>query len=238
METGFVVDPLDHPAKASTNIGVWPIYGVAPLRSTRGIDGCLKKFLTHRQTYANLRTMITTELIDEAFQSTMKQIEAAAKTGDLAAATALTRKAAACNDLKQSLISLEEQFKKLQSTKPPPIATATNGEVKLRELPVEVTGGMIGQNYLTLTTHIQRGRIQIGEDLTIEAHPSGERFRTQLLEKGNKLRERGAIARFYREAGVHVGDFVVLTEVAPKQWTLKKAAPGRYQSRRSLLESL
>jgi hypothetical protein len=177
------------------------------------------------------------ELIDQAFDRTMKEAELAVQRRDVAAATALMRKATEYQDLKKSLISVEERLKGLESQ--PVTATAeAAGDGKLRELPVEVTGGMIRQNLLTLTKHVKQRRIAVGEDLTIETQPSGERFRTELLLKGNKLQERGAIARFYRDAGVHDGDFVVLTEVAPKRWTLTKASPGRYQSRRSILAAL
>ena len=109
-----------------------------------------------------------------------------------------------------------------------PVPVTQNRE-KLRELPVEVTQGMINQNLLTLTDHVRWGRIRAGEDLIIEAQPSGARFRTDLVENGNKLRERGKIGQFYREAGVHAGEFVVLTETAPQRWTLRKAAAGEYR---------
>ncbi len=112
------------------------------------------------------------------------------------------------------MIEVEERLKGLKAL---PVQAMSNGskEAKLRELPVEVTTGMIRQNLLTLTKHLKQRRIRIGEELTIEAQPSGERFRTALLEKGNKLRERGAITRFYRDAGVHPGDFVVPRKLGP-----------------------
>jgi hypothetical protein len=79
-----------------------------------------------------------------------------------------------------------------------------------------------------LTPHVKRGKIKIGEELVIEALPSGEKFQTVVSDKGNKLRARGQIARFYKEAKVQPGDHVLLTEVAPGRWTLKKAPPGEY----------
>jgi len=87
---------------------------------------------------------------------------------------------------------------------------------------------MIRQNLLTLTPHVKRGRIKIGEELIIEVAPSGERFVTRLLRIGNKLRARGEIAHFYRTAGVKGGDYVVLTEISPGKWTLTKAPQGKY----------
>lgn len=139
--------------------------------------------------------------------------------------------------MKKTLLRIEDKLKGLKDASPNPrLVTPANGN--LRELPIEVTQGMINQNLLTLTNHVKRGRIRTGEDLTIETDPSGERFTTELLTNGNKLQERGAIGRFYREAHVQAGDFVVLTEIAPKKWALKKAPLGQYKTRRSILESL
>ena len=81
---------------------------------------------------------------------------------------------------------------------------------------------------LTLTPHVKRGKIKVGEQLIIEALPSGEKFQTELLEQGNRLRARSEIAQFYRAAKVNEGDYVLLSEVASGRWTLKKAPPGKY----------
>jgi hypothetical protein len=107
-----------------------------------------------------------------------------------------------------------------------------NGELKTqpgghsvlgqRELLIEVSQGMINQNLLTLTEPLKRGQIRIGEELIIEAMPSGERFKTQVMTNGNKLQERGAIGRFYREAGVSAGDRVILREMSRGNWRLLK----------------
>ena len=167
----------------------------------------------------------------------MQKIAEAAGKRDLATVSALTRKAAELEDMKKTVQGIEEKLHSLNAPATP-VTSERRLDVKLRELPVEVTQGMLNQNLLTLTTHVKRGRIKTGENLTIEAHPSGERLQTDLMTNGNKLRERGAIGRFYREAGVHEGDFVVLTEVTPGRWTLKKALQGQYQNRRSFLASI
>ena len=98
----------------------------------------------------------------------------------------------------------------------------------MRELPIEVTAGDLRQNLLKLTPHIKRKKIKLGEEMIIEADPSGERFQTVVSEKGNKLRARAEVARFYKAAKVEPGDYVVLIEVAPGRWLLKKPPPGRY----------
>jgi hypothetical protein len=179
---------------------------------------------------------MTPEKIQELIDTTMREIQEAAKKGDLTTVMTLTKKAAEYQDVKKALLHLHERLKSVHAIPVEP--TNGSGNAPLRELPIEVTAGDIRQNLLKFTPHVRRGKIKIGEDLTIEAQPSGERFRTQLIEKSNKLRERGAVARFYRDAGVRAEDFVVLTETAPNRWTLKKAPPGRYQSRRSILASL
>ncbi len=180
---------------------------------------------------------MTPEKIQELIDATLREIQGMASKGNLTAVMALTKKAAEYEDVKKTLLDLQQRLEGVHAM---PVQAAANGSgnLQLRELPVEVTAGMIRQNLLTLTKHVKQRKIRIGDELTIEAQPSGERFRTELLEKGNKLRERGAIARFYREAGVRPGDFVVLSETGPNRWTLKKAPPGRYQSRHSLLDSL
>ncbi len=115
-----------------------------------------------------------------------------------------------------------------ENTNVPVAAADERMKEGIRQLPIEATDGMIRQNLLTLAPHVRSGRIKVGEELIIEALPSGRRFQTALLEQGKKLRERSEIARFYRDAKVKGGDYVLLTEAAPGQWTLKKAPPGEY----------
>jgi hypothetical protein len=182
----------------------------------------------------------TATTIDELIEKTMQDIAAAAAKRDISAVTAHTKKASELEEMKNTVLGIEERLKGLHApqssreavpiTGQTPKSVVQNGQ-KLRELPVEVTQGMINQNLLTLTAHVKRGRIRTGEELLVEAQPSGERFRTDLVVNGNKLRERGAIGRFYREAGVHDGEFVVLTETAPRRWTLRKAVAGEHLGR-------
>jgi hypothetical protein len=67
---------------------------------------------------------------------------------------------------------------------------------------------------------VHRGRI-LGEIFNIEL-PSGERFHTELLPTGNKLQERGKIRKFYQDENVQAGESVLLTEITPGRWQLKK----------------
>jgi hypothetical protein len=81
---------------------------------------------------------------------------------------------------------------------------------------------MINQNLLTLTEPLKHHQLKVGEELTIEALPSGDKFTSMVMQTGNKLQERGAIGKFYRDAGVRAGDFVVLREITRGQWQLQK----------------
>lgn len=168
--------------------------------------------------------------LEHLITSVMAQITEAAAKEDLAAIQHLSRKATELHQLKEQLAAIERRVASLLSEQPGTFhcvaAERTNGE--LRKLPIDVTDGDIRQNLLKLTPHIRQRKIKIGEELDIEAHPSGEKFRTVVSDKGNKLRARAEIARFYRDAKVEPNDFVLLTEETPGRWTLKKAPPGEY----------
>ena len=171
-----------------------------------------------------------TTTIDEMIEVTMQKIAEAAGKRDLTTVAALTRNAAELEEMKKAVQTIETKLNALKNS-----SESLNSEpqqaVNGRELAIEVTQGMLNQNLLTLTDHVKRGRIKTGEEMLIETLPSEDRFRTDLMTNGNRLRERGAIARFYREVDVRAGDFVVLMEVAPGRWTLKKAPHGQFQSR-------
>jgi hypothetical protein len=166
--------------------------------------------------------------LDRHIVKVMAQITAAAANSDVPSIQRLSRKAAELQDMRDQMTALQQRIANLSTEAPTPSASATRPNGKLRELAVEVTDGDIRQNLLKLTPHIRRGKIRVGEELIIETLPSGERFQTQVSDKGNKLRARGEVARFYREARVKAADYVLLTEIAPGRWTLKKAPSGEY----------
>jgi len=173
-----------------------------------------------------LTYMTDLNTIGAEFKSAMNQIAEAATKGDAVTIQRLLQKANALTQLKDEWATLQQRMTSLVNDEATPTATATgpnNG--KLRELAIEVTGGDLRQNLLKLTPHVKRSRIKVGEELIIEAFPSGEHFKTIVSEKGNKLRARGEIAQFYKDAKVTEGDYVLLAEVAPGRWTLKKAPP-------------
>lgn len=128
--------------------------------------------------------------------------------------------------MREHLVLLERRLAELEKgiveNDHKPVQVSSNWPTgTLRELRVEVTQGMINQNLLTLTDHVNVGRVQPGEDFTIEAKGSDEQFRTPLLANGNKLQERGAVGRFYRHNSVKPGDVVLLKETSPNRWVLQ-----------------
>lgn len=89
----------------------------------------------------------------------------------------------------------------------------------LRKIRVEVTQGMLNQKVLTLTVAKRRQLITKDEQFRIRM-PDGQVIDTCLIQPGNRLQERGAIGRFYRENKVKEGDCVHLDEVRPGEWEI------------------
>lgn len=110
--------------------------------------------------------------------------------------------------------------------------TMTTNGYSGRYLEIVVTQGMLNQNLLTLSDALRARKVQLGDIFRIKALPSGDEFETELVGGGNKLRERGKIAKFYREAGVKEDDIVALKEVAAGSWELlktgKRFTPPQY----------
>ena len=158
----------------------------------------------------------------------LRDVANAAKAGDLNEVTRLT-------SLAEKARSIEADLNRAQKAYDSFIAEiearskTKRASTNLRTLPVLVSKGMINQNLLTLTKHVKTGAIRVGEEMLIETKPSGERFKTDLIENGNRLRERGAIGRFYRENKVTPSSFVVLREKEKNGvWTLELPQPGEF----------
>jgi uncharacterized protein (DUF3084 family) len=181
------------------------------------------------------------ERIEHLLESAMSAVKAAAERRDVHALQQLTRRSQRLNELKDCVMEVDQEVRDLEggaaseSTTngglvPDRSVTSAAGRESIglardsnaHRMVIEVTQGMINQNLLTLTDHVRVGRIRPGAELKIEAKPSGRRFSTDLLSNGNRLRERGEIASFYRDARVRAGDRVLLTEVSPNHWTLEK----------------
>ena len=168
-----------------------------------------------------------TEKIERATTDMMRQITAAAQRKDLNVLEHLTKEATELRAMSDQIAAIERRFESLMNGSPKAdIHKVARG---IREFAIDVSQGMINQNLLTLTEQVKRGMIHIGERLMIETVPSGDRFETDLIASGNKLRERGKIAKFYRDAGVRAGDVVTLTELSPGVWQLKKGEITRYR---------
>lgn len=155
-------------------------------------------------------------------QTIAKINEATSKPGcDVAELEGLTKQASELKQLKEQVAAIQHRLHALSGGNPPKGKQRSSGNF-LRELQIEVSQGMINQNLLTLTEAIKRGQLKVGEQLIIEVLPAGDKFSSDVMQPGNKLRERGAIGKFYRSAGVRDGDYVTLRESARGEWQLLK----------------
>lgn len=162
-----------------------------------------------------------TERIDRLMKNAMEGIAMAANRQDLMALESLTQRATEMRAMRDQIVAIDGRLRSLENGSAVG-AGQRQPSSGARDIRVEVTQGMINQNLLTLSDAIKRGQIKAGEVLNITALPSGDIFVTELLEAGNKLRERGKIGKFYRDAAVHAGDVVMLREVTPGRWELRK----------------
>lgn len=178
------------------------------------------------------------ETLDSHITAVLKQIAEAAAKQDLDAIQQHSAKLSELKQLRDQVIAIGERIANLnRAAEKRAVGAGSEQSVKARrQLPIEITFGDIRQSLLKLTRHIKRGKIAVGEELIVEALPSGERFQTVVSEKGNKLRARGEIARFYKDAKIVEGDHVLLSEITPGQWQLRKAQPGEFVPRQPLSE--
>jgi len=169
--------------------------------------------------------------IEELLTELQSLIAQAAKKADFGLTAKLSQNAKELEVMKGQIKDIKARLgilKKNLSGNPMPEASTG----KFRKLFCEVTGGCVRQNLLTLTRQIQRGVIKVGETMEIEL-PDGKRFITDVVEKGNKLRERGEIARFYRENHIIEGSYVVLEEISLGKWLLRRTRPDEPPPRES-----
>lgn len=86
------------------------------------------------------------------------------------------------------------------------------------DISIILTEGMIRQNLLTFTRWMEpRGPFKLGDTLTINFN--GEKINSDIVSPGNKLRERGAVGRFYRDLHLHEGDSITLKMNPDGSWT-------------------
>jgi hypothetical protein len=177
--------------------------------------------------------------IDSAIDQTLSDIQKAANDKDISVIKPLTNKVGELQELKDQALSIENRVRVLMGRTQNVQSTANNvpsthgTEKYRRKLYVHVSQGMINQNLLTLTDNVKRGKIRVGDIMNIEVQPSGDRFQSEVLVNGNKLKERGKIGRFYKDARVREGDYVVLCETDPGRWIMRKADDDEKPSYRS-----
>jgi len=160
------------------------------------------------------------EPVEARLKTTLAEIANAASNGYLQDVLRLARWAEKLDEMRRTVVAVEVQLSGIDGLAPQGNQAGNKGDGH-RQLVVQVTRGMLKQSFLALTAHTRRGDIAVGEILHIETREG--QFTTEVLDN-NKLRERGAIGRFYRANGIRAEDFVVLTETSENHWTLRKAS--------------
>lgn len=89
-----------------------------------------------------------------------------------------------------------------------------------RRIEVKLTNGMINQNLLTLTQACKKGIVRLNEKFKLTM-PDGESIATELVSPGNRLKERGAFGRLYRQEEAKHGDKVILKEESKGHWQVQ-----------------
>lgn len=90
-----------------------------------------------------------------------------------------------------------------------------------RSFVITVTEGALKYSYLNVTEGLRKGLLKIGDVIELE-FPSGKAVSTTIV-RGNRLQERGLIAKFFKEEHITEGDKVSMHEVTPGTWRLGKA---------------
>ena len=207
--------------------GLPPANGLASLRLVRkgfGLGYTETKSVNILNQNAYIGSYMRDKIVS-LVEKMMSRIKVAAEKSDVPQIAYLSGFGKELGDLDSQLESISRRLIEIEEALD---AGKTQHQKSLRKLFCQVTGGCIRQNLLTLTRHVQMGRIRVGDHLEIEL-PSGERFSTDVAAEGYKLRERGKIAQFYRESNVKEGDYVVLEEIDPGKWKLRKARPAEPQ---------
>ena len=107
----------------------------------------------------------------------------------------------------------------------------------LREITLPVTAGMINQHLLSLTGSVKQKVVKVGEVMEIKL-PSGTKFQTEIVNPGNRLRERGRVREFYESQGMRDGDSITLKEIAPGSWEMRKTTEADLKRRTTPLVDL
>lgn len=87
------------------------------------------------------------------------------------------------------------------------------------QIGIFVTEGMISISALSLTHAVKQGVLHRGQALRVTL-PNGQSFETTIDSPGNRLKERGKIAAFFKMEGVTPNTWVYLKEYSRGEWLL------------------
>jgi hypothetical protein len=125
------------------------------------------------------------------------------------------RQVTALSPIEDALTSISERVAGFEP------GSTTRTETGLRSITLEVTEGMINQNIISLTAARKLGVVYLGERMKIEL-PDGTEFETEVIEPGNRLRERGLIRAFFQKENIAPAEKILLAEQSHGNWRLSK----------------
>ena len=125
------------------------------------------------------------------------------------------RQVAALAPIEEALSSISERVAGFEP------GSTTKTEAGLRSIVLEVTEGMINQNIISLTAARKMGVVYLGERMKIVL-PDGTEFETEVIEPGNRLRERGMVRAFFQKENISPEDKILLAEQSHGNWRLSK----------------
>jgi len=99
------------------------------------------------------------------------------------------------------------------------------GNSESKSFTITISQGALKQRLLKLSEGISKGLLTAGQVIEIKL-PDGQQFTTKVMSD-NRLQDRGHIANFYAKEDVKPGDSVLVSEVQPGLWSLKKATKCR-----------
>jgi hypothetical protein len=190
----------------------------------RDICGHKIGIVIHKFTFIHLHTMDVLPVIDALLEKAFGEVEVAAETRDGARVDRLNDKIRRLERLRRTLLDVYAKVNQIQS-EPTGTPGGQDGQ-KLRVMTIRVTEGMLKNNMLTVSPYLKQGIVRYGEEMQIEVtSPYEQRFRTVIIQQGNKLQARGPIRRFLLENKIKPDDEVMLREVSFGTWQLTKAEP-------------
>jgi hypothetical protein len=159
---------------------------------------------------ANLAKLFDTaeSAIDQLLDGISSDIQEFADHHDFETVSFLTKTASAVQASKKIIV---EEHKR------PGLVTPKGNNGSFR---IQITEGALKNSYLNITEGLHNGVLKLGAVILLKL-PNNQQVTTKVVP-GNRLQERGLIAKFYQQEKIRAGDFLSMAEISPGTWFLQK----------------